>query len=81
MTLKEARRFRGISQGDIAQLLNITQGAVSHWEMSINTVPKKYRKQLERVLGCPIDFDSYSIQMKRGSKTKRAVCRHCGESL
>jgi transcriptional regulator with XRE-family HTH domain len=73
MNLQEARRFRNISQQDLAGFLNITQGAVSHWEMSLSFVPTKYHKSIEKILGFPIDFESKPIN--HATKSKRTSNR------
>ena len=44
--LREARRHRGLSQSDLADLLGISQSRVSAWERGYDHVPMRLRHQL-----------------------------------
>ena len=52
MTLKERRLAAGLKQSDVAQALNVDQGAVSNWERGVNLPVRKYREALARFFGC-----------------------------
>lgn len=68
--LKMLRRQKGDKQGDIANLLHITQGAVSQWELGRTNMDYQYAKTLadyfgvtpEYLLGETDIMDSASIQ-------------------
>ena len=44
--LREARRLRGLSQIELAELLNISQSRVSAWERGYDDVPNRQRHRL-----------------------------------
>lgn len=48
--LREARRLRGLSQTDLANLLRISQSRVSAWERGHDEVPPRLRHQLIDIL-------------------------------
>ena len=49
--LREARRHRGLSQADLAGLLNISQSRVSAWERGYDEVPRRLRNQVIDIMG------------------------------
>lgn len=53
--IRKRRIELGLTQGELAQLMTVTQGAVAQWENSISmpTVEKLIR--LAEILKCPID--------------------------
>lgn len=53
--IRKRRIELGLTQGELAQLMIVTQGAVAQWENSISmpTVEKLIR--LAEILKCPID--------------------------
>ena len=53
VTIREARKQRGITQEVLAKKVNVTQSAVARWESGENPPLKKYHKALSRVLGVP----------------------------
>lgn len=53
MTIREARKQRGITQEVLAKKLKVTQSAVARWENGEHPPLKKYHKTLARVLGVP----------------------------
>lgn len=52
MTLRQARRMKGITQQELAKRLPVDQTAVSNWERGINPPLKKYHKKIAKILGC-----------------------------
>lgn len=53
--LKLKRLTNGISQREFAEMLGVTQAAVSQWEMG-NTFPKtEYLPIIAKILGCTTD--------------------------
>lgn len=55
MTLRERRQAAGLTQDEVAKVLNVDQGAVSHWERGINPPTRKYREPLAKLYGCTVD--------------------------
>jgi transcriptional regulator with XRE-family HTH domain len=54
--LEEIRRARGLSQYDLADLLNVTQAAVSFWELHPRTKPRrKTQDRLRAIFGVDAD--------------------------
>lgn len=51
MTLKELRVSAGLQQSDVAKRLNITETAVSNWELGKNGILRKYKKPLAKLYG------------------------------
>lgn len=49
------RRKQGLSQAQLAEKLNITQGAVSQWEMGLSKPKSEILPKLAKVLDCTID--------------------------
>ena len=54
--LKMLRRQKGVKQGDIANLLHITQGAVSQWELGRTNMDYQYAKTLADYFGVTTDY-------------------------
>jgi transcriptional regulator with XRE-family HTH domain len=54
--LKEARKRRGISQTQLAKLLNVTQGQVSMYENGVNYLNSEQIKDVVKVLECSADY-------------------------
>ncbi|WP_404418349.1 helix-turn-helix domain-containing protein [Marinospirillum sp.] len=52
--IKRLRRAQNLTQQQLADLLNIDQGAVSRWERGHITPSARYRKELEEVLASPL---------------------------
>ncbi|MEP1207402.1 MAG: helix-turn-helix transcriptional regulator [Rhizobiaceae bacterium] len=50
IALREARRSRGLSQTDLAHLLNISQSRVSAWERGYDEVPNRVKLRLVDIL-------------------------------
>jgi transcriptional regulator with XRE-family HTH domain len=49
------RRKQGLSQVQLAEKLNITQGAVSQWEMGLSKPKSEILPELAKALDCTID--------------------------
>lgn len=49
------RERKGLSQKELADILNITQGAVSQWELGLSRPTSKILPELAKALGCTID--------------------------
>ena len=54
--LKMLRRQKGVKQVDIANLLHITQGAVSQWELGRTNMDYQYAKTLADYFGVTTDY-------------------------
>lgn len=55
MTLKERRQAAGMSQEEVANLVNVDQAAVSNWERGVNPPLPKYQRMLAKLYGCTVD--------------------------
>ena len=51
LKLREARRARGLTQGDLAELLGVGSSTVCSWERGRCTPSKVYWCEIERILG------------------------------
>lgn len=49
------RKKKGLSQVQLAEKLNITQGAVSQWEMGLSKPKSEILPELAKALDCTID--------------------------
>ena len=49
-TIRAARRRLGITQAELAERLNVTQAAVSHWEQGITVPSSRQMVTLAEVL-------------------------------
>ena len=56
MRIREAREAVGISQGELARLMNVTQGAVSQWEIGTTNPGVKRLKKLAKILKTTVDY-------------------------
>ena len=61
LRLKELRKQRGLTQGDIASALHVVKAAVSQWETGRVTPEADKVSQLADVLGVSIDVLSQKI--------------------
>lgn len=52
MTMKELRQRAGLTQEQVAKLIEVDQAAVSNWELGKNLPVSKYRKKLAKLYGC-----------------------------
>jgi transcriptional regulator with XRE-family HTH domain len=53
--ISKLREKKKISQKELAGILNITQGAVSQWELGLSRPTSKILPELAKALGCTID--------------------------
>lgn len=54
--LRELREHRGWSQEQLASLVGVSQGTISHWEKSEGRLRTANLVALARLLGCSIDY-------------------------
>lgn len=65
MTLREARKRRGLAQCELGRRLKVDQTAVSNWENGKYTPCKKYHKDISRILGVPVnEIDELKVKAK-----------------
>lgn len=55
MTLKERRIQAGMTQEQVAKLVDVDQAAVSHWERGKWLPLPKYQKKLAKLFRCTVD--------------------------
>ena len=55
MRIKEMRKDVGLSQTELAKVINVTQGAISQWEKGLAQPTADKLPELAKVLGCSID--------------------------
>lgn len=55
MTLKELRQKAGLTQEQVAKLIDVDQAAVSNWERGKYPPMRKYRVKLAKLYGCTVD--------------------------
>lgn len=53
--IRDARIKAGIAQGDLAKMLDVTQGAVSQWELGITKPSICYLPKIASILGTTVD--------------------------
>jgi transcriptional regulator with XRE-family HTH domain len=53
--ISRLRKKQGLSQVQLAEKLNITQGAVSQWEMGLSNPKSEILPELAKALNCTID--------------------------
>ena len=53
--IKEMRKKRNLTQGDLAVQLGITQGAVSQWESGLTNPTLETLVKIAEVLNCTVD--------------------------
>lgn len=51
MTLRELRQERGYTQQALANLLEVNQAAISHWECGRSRPLRKYRRKIKQIFG------------------------------
>ena len=56
LRLKKLRELKGLSQGDMAKLLNVSQKAISQWERGERAIPAVILKALKEHLSLNIDW-------------------------
>lgn len=55
MTLKELRLKAGLTQEQVAKLVEVDQAAVSNWERGKNPPMGKHKVKLAKLYGCTVD--------------------------
>lgn len=55
MNISVARKKAGVTQGELAEKIGVTQGAVSQWENGDTKPSVELLPKLASVLGCTID--------------------------
>ncbi len=70
MTLRELRKRAHRTQQEIGEAVNVSQGAVSHWESGDIPPLRKYRRLLCSALDCtPEELeDAIKTTMERNAK-------------
>ena len=53
--IEELRKKKGITQEEFAELMGVTQGAVSQWENGTVTPSSKKLPKIAEALGCSIE--------------------------
>ena len=53
--IKSIREKRGLSQKNISEKMNVTQGCVSQWEAGMSKPSADKLPLLAKILGCTID--------------------------
>ena len=54
MKLKELRAHRGLTQAEVASVLNVEQAAVSRWESGETRIARKHHEALSRLYSVPV---------------------------
>lgn len=65
MTIRQRRKEKGLTQIDLAKLMNVNQTAVSQWERGIVMPRMKKCIKLARILECSVD--EIFIQSNKGA--------------
>ena len=62
MTIEKMRKNLGLSQSELADILGVTQGAVSQWEKRISMPSTDKLPEIAKALKCKVSdlFDSES---------------------
>lgn len=55
MTLKELRLKAGLTQEQVAKLVDVEQAAVSYWESGKYKPLRKYQRKLAKLYGCTVE--------------------------
>jgi transcriptional regulator with XRE-family HTH domain len=55
LTLREARKRRGLAQCELGRRLKVTQSAIARWETGDTRPCRKYWKDMSRILGVPVE--------------------------
>ena len=53
--IEKVRKQAGMSQGELARLLNVTQGAVSHWEKGLTNPRLPLLMEIANIFGVSVD--------------------------
>lgn len=55
MSMKELRLKVGLTQKQVAKIIDVDQTAVSNWERGKCKPIRKYREKLAKLYGCTVD--------------------------
>lgn len=55
MTLKELRMKAGLTQEQVAKIIEVDQAAVSYWESGKYKPLRKYQRKLAKLYGCTVE--------------------------
>lgn len=55
MTLKDLRQEAGLTQEQVAKLVDVDQASVSNWETGKYTPVRKYQRKLVKLYNCTED--------------------------
>lgn len=55
ISIKNIREDKGVTQAELAKRLNVTQGAVSQWELGITKPRADVLLKLSSILECTVD--------------------------
>lgn len=81
--LRKTRLDRGLSQSDVARLLNVTEDTVTGWELNRHKPPARLAKVIIQFLGfCPYQAKSLGKQLYYArlitGKTQKEVAKEIG---
>ena len=71
MQIRERRKQRGLTQAQLAELVEVDQTAISQWERGITQPRMKKCLQLASVLGCTVN-DLLDIRELTSERTEKA---------
>ena len=71
INLKSLRENAGYKQSDVAKILNITQGAVSQWELGSCNPDYKYLSEMAKIYNCTMEELIKAIHSCGEAKLKR----------
>lgn len=68
MTIGKRRKTLGLSQSDLADILGVTQGAISQWEKGTSMPSTEKLPEIAKILGCEIAdlFDDGKLEANEG---------------
>ncbi len=74
MTMKDLRQRAGLTQEQVAKIIDVDQGAVSNWEVGKYGPVRKYREKLAKLYGCKADeIRSISEETRKLYREKMGV--------
>lgn len=53
--LRELRKRAGLTQIEVAERMEVLQGAVSHWEQGLHLPTARNREKLAKLYGCTVE--------------------------
>lgn len=74
MTLKDLRQKAGLTQEQVAKIIEVDQAAVSNWEIGKYSPVRKYREKLAKLYGSTADeIRSISEETRKQYREKMGV--------